>query len=80
MKASDWISVEDSLPQLCYDVNCIKFSEEVLLCVYNDRILTATLVCDKSDNTMFWSASQGGSYYLKEGSYWQPIVFPKMNK
>ena len=59
MKASDWISVKDKLPELHCDVGCIKFSKEVLLCVNNDDVLTARLVCDKSDNTMFWSATRG---------------------
>lgn len=80
MKASDWISVEDRLPELCCDVCCIKFSREVLLCVNDNDVLTARLVCDKSDNTIFWSASRGGSYDLKEPSHWQPIVLPKKKK
>lgn len=77
MKASDWISVEDRLPELCCDVGCIKFSQEVLLCVVCGEVVSARLVCGKSDNTMFWSASRGGSYYLEESTHWQPIVLPK---
>lgn len=80
MKASDWISVEDRLPELCCDAGSIKFGVEVLLCVNNDDVLTARLVCDKSDNTMFWSASRGGSYDLEEPTHWQPIVLPKKGK
>lgn len=80
MKASDWISVKDRLPELHCDVGCIKFSKEVLLCVNNDDVLTARLVCDKIDNTMFWSASRGGSYDLKEPTHWQEIVLPKKEK
>ena len=80
MKASDWINVEDRLPELCCDAGCIKFSVEVLLCVNNDDVLTARLVCDKRDNTMFWCASRGGSYDLKEPTHWQPIVLPKKEK
>ena len=53
---------------------------EVLLCVKNDGVLTARLVCDKSDNTMFWSALRGGVYDLKEPTHWQPIVLPKKEK
>ena len=59
MKASDWISVKDKLPELSCDAGLIKFSEEVLLCVGLNEIVTARLVCDKSDNTTFWSASRG---------------------
>lgn len=77
MKASDWISVKDRLPKQYLDAGSIKFSGEVLLCVNNCKVLTASLVCNKSDNTMFWSASRGGSYALEEGTHWQEIVLPK---
>lgn len=77
MKASDWISVKDRLPELCCDVGFVEFSGEVLLCLRNGEVLTANLVCDKRDSTMFWSASRGGSYSLKEATHWQPIVLPK---
>jgi hypothetical protein len=80
MKATDWISVKDKLPRLYLDAGSIKFSGEVLLCVNNCKVLTASLVCDKSDNTMFWSASRGGSYNLEEATHWQEIVLPKKEK
>lgn len=80
MKASDWISVKDRLPELSTDMKTIKFSRNVLICVNDDEVFTATLVCDKSDNTMFWSASKGGSCYLEEPTHWQPIVLPKQEK
>lgn len=80
MKQTDWISVEDRLPRLYLDAGCIKFSGEVLLCVNNCKVLTANLVCDKSNNTMFWSASRGGSYNLEEATHWQEIVLPKKVK
>lgn len=78
MKASDWISVKDRLPKLYFDVGCIGFSREVLLCLGNDEVLTAILVCDK-DNTMFWSVSRG-SCSLEEATHWQEIVLPKKEK
>ena len=77
MKASEWISVKDRLPELSTDMKTIKFSRNVLICVNDDEVFTATLVCDKSDNTMFWSISRGGCYDLKEPTHWQPIVLPK---
>lgn len=80
MTATDWISVKDRLPQLYCDAGSIKFSGEVLLCLGNNVVLTARLVCDKSDNQMFWSASRGGCYDLKEPTHWQPIVLPKKEK
>ena len=80
MKASDWISVEDRLPRPYLDAGSIKFSGEVLLCVNNCKVLTASLVCNKSDNTMFWSASRGGEYNLEEATHWQHIVLPKKEK
>lgn len=80
MKASDWISVKDKLPRLYLDAGSIKFSGEVLLCVNNCKVLTATLVCDKSDNTMFWNASISGVYNLEESTHWQEIVLPKIEK
>ena len=55
----------------------IKFSRHVLICVNDDEVFIATLVCDKSDNTMFWSTSRGGCYDLKEPTHWQEIVLPK---
>ena len=45
---------------------------------HDDRVLTARLVCDKSDNTMFWSISTGGTFDLEEPTHWQEIVFPKI--
>lgn len=80
MKASDWISVKDRLPKFSTDICTIKFSSNVLICVNDNEVLTAQLVCDKSDNTMFWSASRGGSYDLEEPTHWQPIVLPKKEK
>lgn len=80
MKASDWISVEDRLSELYCDAGFIKYSKEVLLCVVYGEVLSARLVCDKSDNTMFWSALRGGSYDLKESTHWQEIVLPKKEK
>ena len=77
MKASDWISVNDRLPEFSTDLCFIKFSSNVLICVNDNEVLTATLVCDKSDNQMFWSASRGGAYDLKEPTHWQPFVLPK---
>jgi hypothetical protein len=77
MKASDWISIKDRLPELHFDEGFIKFSEEVLLCVGNNDVLTARLVCDKSNNTKFWSVYRGGSLYLEESTHWQEIVLPK---
>lgn len=77
MKASEWISVKDRLPELSTDTKTIKFSRNVLICVNDDEVFTARLVCDKSDNTMFWSISRGGSCDLKEPTHWQEIVLPK---
>ena len=79
MKASDWISVKDRLPRLYMDAGSIKFSAEVLLCVDNCKVLTAHLVCKKSDNTMFWSVSRD-TYALEESTHWQYIVLPKKEK
>ena len=79
MKASDWISVKDGLPKLSCDVCFIKFSREVLLCVNDNDVLPARLVCDKSDNTMFWSNSRV-AFDLEEPTHWQPIVLPKKGK
>lgn len=80
MKASDWISVKNRLPRLYLDAGFVKFSGEVLLCVNNCEVLTASLVCSKNDNTMFWSASRGGAYDLEESTHWQEIVLPKKEK
>lgn len=77
MKASDWISVKDRLPELHCNAGIIAYSGEVLLCLGNSEVLTANLVCDKDNNTMFWSASRGGSYSLEEPTHWQEIVLPK---
>ena len=77
MKASDWISVKDRLPELSIDMKTIKFSRYVLICVNDCEVFTASLVCDKNDNQMFWSVSRGGSYDLKEPTHWQKIVLPK---
>lgn len=80
MKASDWISVKDKLPELYCDMGFIKFSREVLLCLYNNEVLTAILVYSKNDNITYWCASRGGSYALEEATHWQPIVLPKKEK
>ena len=79
MKASDWISVKDRLPELSTDLETLKFSRDVLICVNDSDILTATLVCDKSDNQTFWSTSRG-AYDLEEPTHWQEIVLPKKEK
>ena len=80
MKANDWISVKDRLPELYCDAGFVKFSEEVLLCVIYGEVLSARLICDTIDNTMFWSTSRVGSYSLEESTHWQPIVLPKKKR
>lgn len=80
MKASDWISVEDRLPELSTDIKTIKFSRKVLICVKGGEVAIASLVCDKSDNTMFWNIFRGGVYDLKEPTHWQEIILPKKEK
>lgn len=77
MKHSDWISVKNKLPEFSTDICTIKFSSNVLICVNDNEVLTARLVCDKSDNTMFWSVLRGGSFDLEEPTHWQEIVLPK---
>lgn len=77
MKQEDWISIKDRLPELYCCAGSIEFSGEVLLCLGNSEVLTATFVCVKRDNTMFWSASRGGTYALEEATHWLPIVLPK---
>lgn len=76
MKASDWISVKDRLPEFSTDMCSIKFSSEVLICVNDNKVFTARLVCDKSDNQMFWSVCRGVCYDFKEPIHWQEIVLP----
>lgn len=77
MKASDWIGVNDSLPELSIDAGSFEFSGEVLLYLGNGIVLTARFVHDKIDNTMFWSVSRGGYCSLEEATHWQEIVLPK---
>lgn len=80
MKASDWISVEDGLPNATYRERDCEFSDVVLLCLQEKEILTAVLV-KKDGGTSFWASTLGGyTYPVRLATHWQPIVLPKKEK
>ena len=80
MKASDWISVKDRLPNTIYRERDCKYSDEVLLCLQENGILTAVLV-KKDDETSYWVSTLGGyTYPVWLATHWQEIVLPKKEK
>ena len=77
MKASDWISVGDGFPNATYRERGCEFSDEVLVCLQENEILTAVLV-KKEGETSYWASTLGGyTYPVWLVTHWQPIVLPK---
>lgn len=78
MKASDWISVKDRLPDTTHDVSFSEYSDEVLICLNGCEIVVAVLVIDKYNKTGYFLSSIGGyTYPIGFITHWQEIVLPK---
>lgn len=78
MKASDWISVEDRLPEVTNNESFAEYSNDVLICLNGVEVTIAIFVQDKYRKNEYWLTSIGG-YTCPMGivTHWQPIVLPK---
>ena len=81
MKASDWISIKDRLPDITHNESLYEYSEEVIICLNGCEITAAVLIIDKTDTyeqTMYFQSSAGEYVYpIGIVTHWQPIVLPK---
>jgi hypothetical protein len=70
MKASDWISVEDRLPQV---------DEYVLICTSNNKVAISTMYIPKDmyGNVLGSKEWKGSGTMTRSITHWQPIVLPK---
>ena len=81
MKASDWISVNDRLPDTTHNESFSEYSNEVIICLNGCEIVVAILVSDKYNKTKYFLSSIGGyTYPVWLATHWQPIVLPKKEK
>lgn len=81
MKASDWISVEDRLPDTTHNESFAEYSDEVIICLNGCEIVVAVLVSDKYNKTKYFLSSIGRyTYPIGIVTHWQEIVLPKKEK
>ena len=81
MKASDWISVEDRLPEVTHNESFTEYSNDVLICLNGIEVVIAIFVHDKYHKHKYWLSSIGGyTYPIGIVTHWQPIVLPKKEK
>lgn len=81
MKASDWISVNDRLPDITNDVSLSEYSDEVIICLNGCETVLAVLVIDKCNKTKYFQSSIGEyTYPIGIVTHWQEIVLPKKEK
>ena len=81
MKASDWISVENKLPNTTHNESSFEYSEDVIICLNGCEIVVAVLVIDKYNKTKYFLSSiRGYTYPIGIATHWQPIVLPKKEK
>ena len=81
MKATDWISVKDRLPDTTHNESFSEYSGEVIICLSGCEIVVAILVSDKYNKTKYFLSSIGGyTYPIEIVTHWQEIVLPKKEK
>jgi hypothetical protein len=80
MKANDWISTKDRLPETNNDINnYIHCSDEVLICLNNNEVVTGKFFKKDYDCITYWVSSIG--YYKYPNSlvtHWMDIVLPEI--
>ena len=81
MKANDWISIKDRLPDVKPTNNVESESDEVLLCICGKEVVEGKLVVSNiaSDQNKYryWKSSMGNYAYLfNYVTHWQEIVLP----
>ena len=78
MKASDWISAKDRLPETNNKIdNCTHCSDEVLICLNNNEVVTGRFY--KIDYITYWLSTLG-EYKYSNGlvTHWMEIVLPEI--
>lgn len=81
MKANDWISIKDRLPDLTVTNDIESESDEVLLCICGKEVVEGKLVVSNivsnPSKYRYWKSSMGNYTYLfNYVTHWQPIVLP----
>lgn len=78
MKANNWISTKDRLPEITNKINdYAHYSDEVLICLNGNEVVTGQLFKTDYDCNTYWVSSIGG-YKYPNGlvTHWQEIVLP----
>lgn len=81
MKANDWISIKDRLPDLTVTNDIESESDEVLLCICGKEVVEGKLVVSNivsnPSKYRYWKSVMGNySYLFNYVTHWQPIVLP----
>ena len=78
MKTKDWISTKDRLPETNNKIdNCSYCSDDVLICLNGNEVVTGQLFKTDYDCNTYWISSISG-YKYPNGlvTHWQEIVLP----
>ena len=77
MKANEWISTKDRLPETNNKIdNCINCSDEVLICLKNKEVVTGRFY--KIDYFTYWLSAIGDYKYSNDYvTHWMEIVLPE---
>ena len=78
MKANDWISTKDRLPETKNKIdNYIHCSDEVLICLNNNKVVTGRFY--KIDYITYWLPTLGEHKYPNGlVTHWMEIVLPEI--
>jgi hypothetical protein len=80
METKDWISTKDRLPKANNEIdNCTHCSDEVLICLNNDEVVTGRFYKTNYNTYTYW-VSTIGEYKYPSGlvTHWQKIVLPEI--
>ena len=78
MKAKDWISTKDRLPETNNKIDNYTYcSDEVLICLNNNEVVTGRFYKIDYDCITYWLSSIGDYKYLNgRVTHWMDIVLP----
>ena len=79
MKTKDWISTKDRLPETNNKIdNWMRCSDEVLICLNNNEIVTGRFYKIDYDSITYWLSSIGDYKYPNcFVTHWMEIVLPE---
>lgn len=80
MKAKDWVSTKDRLPETNNKIDNYTYcSDEVLICLNNNEVVTGRFYKIEYIPSIYWLSTLG-EYKYPSGlvTHWMEIVLPKI--